>query len=122
MEEKLYDKIWKRKSKGDQDSIGQEGRAFEALNTIGHGEFLVDIGCGSGNLALHAQNNHEQEVGAGIFLKALKSISQRSFPVLQTNLSKGFIPLENNSADSVICLDVIEHLYDPFLLIKKVIG
>ena len=120
LEETLYNEIWKRKSAEVENYIGSEGRIFEALETIGRGKVLLDIGCGNGVVTLHALKNYEYVIGTDISLKALTSIPPKTFPVLQSNLNRGFIPLKDKSVDSVICLDVIEHLYDPLLLIKEI--
>lgn len=117
---KLYDEIWKRKSKADGNSITEEGRTLEAIKTMGHGAVLLDIGCGNGIFAKQALKIYKQVIGVDISLRALTNISHRSFPVFQADLNNNFIPLKDNCVDSVVCLDVIEHVYDPYVLVYEV--
>jgi methionine biosynthesis protein MetW len=81
---------------------------------------VLDIGCGDGRFCTLARNRCTAIVGVDCALKALGIARQRNIPVVQSNFGEHKLPFADASFDVVTCLDVIEHIFDPFFLLKEI--
>lgn len=81
------------------------------------GKFL-DVGCGDGNVSQLYLNKGEV-FGIDISKGALKLAREKGIETKWCDLNKGALPFEDNSFDAVIFTDVIEHLVNPFAIIKE---
>ncbi|MBW1894158.1 MAG: class I SAM-dependent methyltransferase [Deltaproteobacteria bacterium] len=116
-ENEFYNTIWKRKSTGNEMDI-EEGRETEALKLIGKGDVLLDVGCGRGRISDLVKDRFNQIIGLDISLTGL-SLASKKMTAIQSNLNQAAIPLKDQSVDAVVCLDVIEHLFDPLHLVEE---
>jgi malonyl-CoA O-methyltransferase len=83
-----------------------EGRRFEAI---------VEIGCGTGkNTALLARlggSVHALDFSAGMLAKARAKVQATNVTFIEADLTQPW-PLEDDSADLVVCNLVLEHIED----------
>ncbi len=75
---------------------------------------LVDLGCGGEGICLFLEPKVKSIIGVDIELDCIPYSMK-----LQADLDKG-IPLEDNSADLVLCKFVIEHLKYPMITLSEV--
>ena len=74
---------------------------------------ILDIGCGDcSNYQSYFVNNSLEYIGVDVSDKALKRAQSKGYKVIKLDLSDD-LPFMDNYFDLVICLEVLEHLFDP---------
>ncbi len=97
---------------------GATGTDTELLNNIASG-FVLDIGCGLGK-HLSILNEAKSRVGIDPGLPALIK-GRQLFPTIGFTCGSAFdLPFPQNCFDTVLMIDVIEHLSDPFKAVEEV--
>lgn len=114
--EEYYNGFYKELSKLDE--AGNKFSKIENfLPNLGGDEIFLDIGCGHGGVSSELIKKGFKVVGIEINQDAIKSLQQKGFTVFQKDISK---PLEiDEKFDIVMILDVLEHLFDPYSLLKE---
>ena len=116
-----YDAIWARKTGGAAvEPIRPGTRIDMAARFIGTGQTLIDIGCGRGALAALVRGRFARIVG--LDLSAIAAAEARACGVLPAlaDLDRATLPVRDASVDAVTCLDVIEHVLDPRVLMREI--
>ena len=80
---------------------------------------VLDIGCGDGILLENLVKAGCKGVGIDISGEAIKICKQRGLNCSQADITER-LPFANNSFDSVILTDVLEHLFQPIDVLKEV--
>jgi 2-polyprenyl-3-methyl-5-hydroxy-6-metoxy-1,4-benzoquinol methylase len=82
---------------------------------------ILEIGCGTGNtLAYLKANGYCDWVGGvELFPEAANEASSKLDKLYQGNIEEMELPIEHESIDIILCLDVLEHLINPEAVIKK---
>jgi ubiquinone/menaquinone biosynthesis C-methylase UbiE len=84
------------------------------------GKKILDVGCGNGK-HLAGLKDKELKVGLEVSLKRLQE-GLKNFPDIYFLLASAYrIPLKDRTVDTVIMIDVIEHLDDPSQALKEVV-
>ena len=114
--EEYYNGFYKELSKLDE-----QGNTFSKIETflptLKGDETFLDIGCGHGSVSSELIKKGYKVAGVEINQDAIKSLESRGFEVCQKDISK---PLElGKQFDVVMILDVLEHLFDPYILLKE---
>lgn len=121
MEELLYEKIWNRKElDGSAPRVDVGSRIDVALKIDRGGHRLLDIGCGDGTLGYFAKEKYKEVYGVDIVEGALEIARKRGLTTIRVNLNEEKLPFDEQFFDTVTCLDVIEHIFDPRNLIKEI--
>jgi len=84
---------------------------------------VLEIGAGSGDTLLYAKHNGYAQKIYGIELCELENSHQKSNEFEQFiigNIEDINIPFKNEMFDVILCGDVLEHLVDPYSIIKKI--
>lgn len=119
MEDK-YNKIWEKKSSLDRPIVEKGSRIDIALKLLESGDKLLDIGCGDGTLGYYAKTKYKEVYGVDISEKALDIAKNRGVITFKVDLNKDRLPFPDDYFDAVTCLDVLEHVIDPRILIKEI--
>lgn len=85
-----------------------------------HGERLLDIGCGDGNLIDIAEKKFVDVYGCDISQTALKEVNKRRILTVCGDLNEDLLPYKSESFDTVTCIEVIEHVLDPIHLLGQI--
>ena len=82
---------------------------------------LLDVGCGEGLTALYLKEQGRCTWVGGIEVAAgpAKIAESRLDTVVVGNLETIELPFEEGSIDTILCLDVLEHLVDPWLAVGR---
>jgi SAM-dependent methyltransferase len=84
-------------------------------------ERVLEIGCGSGDTLayLKAIGRCSWAAGVELFPTAAAHARERLDRVYEGNVETMPLELEPGSIDAVLCLDVLEHLFDPWAVVRK---
>jgi len=95
-----------------------EFRHHAALSFIKSGSVL-DVGCGDGLLLRMLRERGIEGKGVDLSEKAVALCIKDGLDVSSGDFTQQRLPFEDNSVDYVVALDVLEHLYDPAVLLKE---
>jgi len=118
LEEKAYDASWSQKSKATKIYKGL--RRDVTARLVSGGERLLDVGCGDGTFATLVISEYQEVYGVDISSEAVQRAKKRGVRAFQVNLNSEPLPFEPNCFDTVTCLDVIEAVFDPRVLINEI--
>ena len=88
---------------------------FEILGEV---KIILDLGCGNGSIGKFKPNLSIEVVGIDIDINLLKEASKFE-DVLLYDLEKGNLPFPNNYFDGIIAKDILEHVYNPSLIMTE---
>jgi ubiquinone/menaquinone biosynthesis C-methylase UbiE len=98
-----------------------------AISFLEKGERLLDIGCGEGRLLAKAKDNYKELYGIDIVearIEQAKKFFQENDLKDRVYLSikdvNEGLPFEDEFFDTVTMIAVLEHLFDPFFIIKEI--
>jgi 2-polyprenyl-3-methyl-5-hydroxy-6-metoxy-1,4-benzoquinol methylase len=99
-----------------------------ALSLLEGGEKFLDVGCGNGSLAFKASKKFQEVYGVDICETSIKEAKQ-SVDHLFTGESKFYfhacninekIDFPDGTFDAVASIAVIEHVFDPYFVVREV--
>lgn len=114
--EALHDRDWSEKKESDS-FFTCAPRYPDIVNEVLrlNPRMLLDVGCGSGYMAklLKSQNSELIVHGVDISGVALERANIHLARSWKVDIDKDNMPISSCYYDSVICVEVLEHLYDP---------
>jgi methionine biosynthesis protein MetW len=116
-----YDAIWARKSEPATPAEIRPGTRIDvAARFIGAGTTLLDVGCGSGTLARMVRGNFKHVVGVEFSEIAVAHARDAGALPIVADLDHRALPIRDGAVDALTCLDVIEHVRDPRVLMEEI--
>lgn len=119
-EEEIYKRIWKNKKIKESKDIEKGSRGDVAFRLLDTGNKLLDIGCGDGTFCEMAEKRYKEVYGVDISEDALETARNRKIKTFMVNLNNEELPFPEGIFDAVTCLDVIEHVIDPYFLLSEI--
>lgn len=107
----------------DVDVSAQTGPA-NVVRLVGRDKNVLEIGCGPGSITkILAEQSACEVTGLELDLEAIKKVTPYCVKVIQADLNSSEWPslLEGNLYDVVVAADVLEHLYDPWSSLKRMV-
>lgn len=95
-------------------------RVEKAARFVPTSRKLLDVGCGDGILIHFIKNRVSEVYGIDNLSPDLQKAKKRGLITKLVNLDKEKLPFNNNTFDVVTCLDVIEHVKDPSIMLKEI--
>jgi 2-polyprenyl-3-methyl-5-hydroxy-6-metoxy-1,4-benzoquinol methylase len=82
---------------------------------------VLEVGCGTGTtlIWLKGLRNCSWIGGVELAPEAVKEAVRRLDTVFAGNIEQMELPIEPASLDLILCLDVLEHLIDPWTIVKR---
>ncbi len=94
---------------------------FESIVPIFHnGKRCLDVGCGDGQIVKIVRDKFSEIHGCDISIIALNEAKKAGMLTVCSDLNDGYIPYKDNLFDYISALEVLEHVWDPFKLIKEI--
>jgi len=86
-----------------------------------HAHRILEIGCGAGRTLeyLRRSGRCDWTCGVELFPDAAQEATQRVDQVVEGDIEQLDLPLAPVSIDVILCLDVLEHLVDPWQVVRK---
>ena len=117
-----YEEYWQgRSSSGDLDHNARFPNEITEVVAplLNKGIRVLDIGCGNGSLSKIAESKFQEVHGCDIALTALQEARIRGMRTICVDLNTIIpLPYQDESFDAITCLEVLEHVLDPFNLLK----
>ncbi len=108
----------KRWGEGDQEFVFRHAKALEMIEK---GEKILDIGCGDGLLLSALAKNGVTGFGVDVSEEGARKCREKGLDVSVVDISAGKLPFKDDSFDTVVMLDVLEHVYAPEELLKEAV-
>lgn len=119
----LHDQDW-LETKASDVFFEQAPRYLDIADVIArlHPRRLLDVGCGSGYLAKLLKGHMPRLVVHGVDISsvALERARAHVDQVWQGDLDKADLPVSSEQYDTVTCIEVLEHLYDPDHALREI--
>ena len=82
---------------------------------------LLEIGCGSGNTLKYIKDNYQCDWACGVELvhEAAEIACSKVNLVIEGDIENIDLPIEPETLDVILCLDVLEHLINPWEVMSK---
>lgn len=99
-----------------------ENVRLDALSLLPSGvDRVLELGCGTGNTLawLKANKGCSWVAGVEIFKEAAEEAKEKLDVVYEGDAERLELPIEEGSLDAVLCLDVLEHMVDPWRMIHR---
>ena len=101
--------------------LDEAGNTFEKIEdflpSLNGDEKILDIGCGHGGVSEELIKRGFSVTGLEINDDAINSLKNKGFTAIKKDITK---PLElNNKYDLTMLLDVLEHVFEPYQLLKE---
>lgn len=82
---------------------------------------VLEIGCGSGNTLVWLKSiKHCSWIGGvEISPEAVTIAGEKLDAVFPVNVEQNHLPVEESSLDLILCLDVLEHMVDPWNVVRR---
>lgn len=117
--EDMYQAIWERKNQG-ASAIPPGTRPAVALSLIAKGTRALDIGCGDGTFAVALSSRIPSVSGVDISAAAVAAAQRNGIDARQVNMDAEPLPFADGTFDTVTCLDVLEHVFDPRISAREI--
>jgi 2-polyprenyl-3-methyl-5-hydroxy-6-metoxy-1,4-benzoquinol methylase len=85
-------------------------------------ERVLDVGCSLGDTGLWLKEQKLAAYVAGVDVdeKAIESARRKLDSAVLCNVEEAELPFEKESFDLILCLDVLEHLRDPWVGLRRI--
>jgi len=111
----FYDRKFRKEYGTDAVYLNTDPEHYhqKILERIKKGQVILDVGCATGYLGAVAKQKGNRVYGVEISEEAAKKAAELLDDVLVGNIEKVDLPFPEKYFDTIICSDVLEHLFDP---------
>jgi methionine biosynthesis protein MetW len=102
---------------GKCDRLKKVKNIFKELDYV----YLLDIGCGDGSFTLELRKNKDTLLyGVDISKRAIRLAGKKGIKGKVIDLNEDKLPFPSSYFDAIYCGEVLEHLYNPDLVLKEI--
>jgi methionine biosynthesis protein MetW len=93
-----------------------------ALSLLHGGQRLLDIGCWDGYLLerIHETGLYTELYGVDIVPEGIEAVREKGFQAQVVDLNREALPFPDEYFDGITVLAVLEHIFDPYAVIREV--
>jgi 2-polyprenyl-3-methyl-5-hydroxy-6-metoxy-1,4-benzoquinol methylase len=95
-------------------------RNRRVLELLPAGRRCVDVGCGAGGLAPLLKEKFSFVAGVDLSPTLARAAATRGMQALCADLDEGDLPFAEESFDAAVCCDVLEHVFDPVVFVRRI--
>lgn len=103
---------------GTDPTVSRRNRFVVSL--LRRGRRCLDVGCGSGGFGPLLQERFETVMGVDLSFALTRAAAGRGVRAVNADLDEGELPYADGSFDAVVCCDVLEHVFDPVVFVRRV--
>lgn len=111
-----FEQVWARKSEGGRLSArylpGENQRIDFCLRYLPGGERFLDLGCGTGVLALQLKDRYKEVYGVDVAELPVKVARENQVEAVQLNLNAETLPYPDGFFDTITILSTLQYFYD----------
>ncbi|MCG2686225.1 class I SAM-dependent methyltransferase [Candidatus Parcubacteria bacterium] len=90
------------------------------VKQIGFDKRILDVGCSEGKLGRYLRQHKRAAVfGIDVSDRAIKKAKRNLDGAFVLDIETDRLPFAKKSFDIIICADILEHLYDPLVVLEK---
>jgi methionine biosynthesis protein MetW len=109
----------RRVTQDGTDPIVRRRNEF-VLSLLPAGRRCLDVGCGPGGFAPLLNTRFEQVVGVDLSFGLAVQAAAQGMRSVCADLDEGELPYRDASFDAIVCCDVLEHVFDPVVFVRRV--
>lgn len=112
----VFEELWHRRLEDATSLVYVPGRNLRidcAARMLQPGSRLLDVGCGSGMLAIAVRGKFEQVYGVDIAESAVAAACRQGVAATRVDLSRDPLPFDSGFFGAVTLLAVLPYVYDP---------
>jgi 2-polyprenyl-3-methyl-5-hydroxy-6-metoxy-1,4-benzoquinol methylase len=99
--------------------VGVSERSEWIMRMVGRGRRVLDLGCGSGEIASRLSQQNNDVVGIDLHPESVERAQLKGVRSIEWDLREG-IPLDSGSFDVVHAGQIFDEIYDPRALLEEV--
>lgn len=100
--------------------VSRKGSTYKKIfDLAGSGNRILDVGYSTGYFGAELKKNGNTVCGVEISDKAAQEAQKRLDGVVNGNVETIELPYKEGEFDVIVCADVLEHLFDPSLVLAK---
>lgn len=111
--ESPYDELYKGLYRDKPETFAGLARNKAGAALLRNNGFLLDIGCGVGDLFEIVKDRYDEVHGVDIIQEAVDLCVKKGIRAKRVDLNIERLPYENDKFDSVACFDFVEHILSP---------
>ena len=108
----------KRWRKSNQAIVFRHAKTIEMIEK---GQKVLDIGCGDGLLLSALAQKGVSAFGIDISEEGVKKCREKGLDVSVVDITTENLPFQDGTFDTVVMLDVLEHVYEPEVLLEEAV-
>jgi len=117
--EQLYNKMYAERPANDV-SLEETILFAAAMERLQPGAIILDVGCGAGTVACQLKKNGFRVIGIDHSPVAVELATKIGIECYAVDVDKQDLPFDGSTFDAAWAGDVIEHVFDPIGLLRKI--
>jgi methionine biosynthesis protein MetW len=118
---RFYEQDAERRARWDGTDPIIQSRNRVVMELVPNGARCLDVGCGAGGLAPLLGRKARFIAGIDLSLSLAAAAAGRGMKTICADFDEGELPLADSAFDSVVCCDVLEHVFDPVAFVRRIV-
>lgn len=112
-------KFYNEKSQKYKENVNTGSLYEKVAQVVGKNKKVLDIGCANGLFGKYLKKSKNTVYGIEISDKMAMQAKKNLDKVFTLDIEKEHLPFKNNEFDVILCMDVLEHLFDSKATLQK---
>lgn len=115
-----YDQYWKDERVTDSPHQRWKIEALQSVLAKASYRSILDVGAGDGLLLSRVADASARRVGTDLADDALAKMRDRGLDAVKADFEDARLPFDDDTFEVTMCLDVLEHVFDPEVLFGEI--